>query len=131
MFSYRTTPQITTGSTPAELLMKHNLRSRLDLLVPNLSNRVFQAQVQQKNIHDKKAQDHQFVVGDHVMARNYAVGPKLVRAQITEQSGPISYKVTVNTTNQIWRRHQDAIHKYVPNDTSANTVIRASLSNSE
>ena len=109
LFSYHTTPQSTTGSTPAELLMKCNLRSRLDLLVPDLSNRVFQAQEQQKNIHDKKAQDHQFVVGDHVMARNHAEGPKWVRAQITKQSGPTSYKVTVNTTNQIWRRHQDAI----------------------
>ena len=111
--------------------MKRNLRSRLDLLVPYLSNRVFQAQEQQKNIHDKKAKDHQFVVGDHVMACNYAEGPKWVCAQITEQSGPVCYKVTVNTTNQMWRRHQDAIRKYVPNDTSANMDIRASLSNSE
>ena len=131
LFSYHTTPQSTIRSTPAELLMKRNLRSCLDLLVPDLSNKVFQAQEQQKNIHDKKAQDHQFVVGDHVMARNHAEGPKWVRAQITKQSGPTSYKVTVNTTNQIWRRHQDAIRKYVPNDTSANTNIRASLSNSE
>ena len=131
LFSYCTTPQSTTGSTPAELLMKRNLRSHLDLLVPDLSNRVFQAQEQQKNIHDKKAQDHQFVVGDHVMARNYAEGPKWVRAQITKQSGPVSYKVTINATNQIWWRNQDAIHKYVPNDTSANMDIRASMSNSE
>ena len=41
LFNYCVTPQGTTGNTPAELLMKWNLRSHLDLLIPDVSNRVF------------------------------------------------------------------------------------------
>jgi len=40
LFSYRTTPQSTTGVTPAELLMNQKLQSRLDLLKPDLAQRV-------------------------------------------------------------------------------------------
>ena len=48
LFDYCVTLQGTTGSTPAELLMKWNLRSRLDLLIPDVSNRVFQVQEHKK-----------------------------------------------------------------------------------
>ena len=34
LLRYRTTPNITTGKTPAELLMKRNLRTRLSLIQP-------------------------------------------------------------------------------------------------
>jgi len=51
------------------------------------------------------------------MVRNYAEGPTWVHAHITEQSGPVSYKVTVDATNQEWRRHQDAIHNYASENT--------------
>ena len=33
LFSYRTTPNSTTGQTPAELFLNHRLRTRLDLTV--------------------------------------------------------------------------------------------------
>ena len=67
LFNYGMIPQGTTGSTPAELLMKRNLRPCLDLLMPDVSNRVFRAQEQQKTNHDLTAKDRQFIVGDHVM----------------------------------------------------------------
>ena len=40
LLNYRRTPQTTTGSSPAELMFGRNLRTRLDLLLPNLSARV-------------------------------------------------------------------------------------------
>ena len=40
LFTYRITPQSTTQMSPAELLMGRRLRSRLDLLKPNLAQRV-------------------------------------------------------------------------------------------
>ena len=40
LFAYRNTPHSTTGTTPAELLMGHKLRSPLDLLKPDLHIRV-------------------------------------------------------------------------------------------
>ena len=60
LFHYCMTPQSTI---PAELLMKRNLRLHLDLLIPDVSNRVFRAQEQQKTNHDLTAKDRQFIVG--------------------------------------------------------------------
>ena len=54
LFSYRITPQTTTGTSPAELLMGRTLRSRLHLLAPNLSQSVENKQEQQKLSHDKR-----------------------------------------------------------------------------
>ena len=45
LFTYRLTPHSTTGVSPAELLMGHRLQSRLDLLFPDIRDRV---QSQQK-----------------------------------------------------------------------------------
>ena len=56
--------------------------------------------------------------GEQVMERNYAQGPDWVPAHITEQTGPVSYKVTVDDTNQTWRRHLDAIRRYFPVNNS-------------
>ena len=54
LFQYRLTPQTTTGSAPAELLLGRRPRSRLDLLKPSLETRVHDKQAQQKVSHDKK-----------------------------------------------------------------------------
>ena len=40
LFQYRNTPHTTTGMIPAELLMGRRLRSRLDLIKPNLAQHV-------------------------------------------------------------------------------------------
>lgn len=37
LFRYRTTPQSMTGVTPAELMVKRRLRTRLSLIKPNLA----------------------------------------------------------------------------------------------
>ena len=37
LLSYRTTPRTTTGCPPVEILMGRKLRTRLELLQPNLS----------------------------------------------------------------------------------------------
>ena len=47
------------------------------------------------------------------MVRNHAQDPDWVSASITEQTGPVSYNVKVHDTNQIWRRHLDAIRNYM------------------
>ena len=52
LFRYRCTPHTVTGSTPAELLMNRRLRTPLDLLRPNLRDRVKRKQEDQKKYHD-------------------------------------------------------------------------------
>ena len=70
------------------------------------------AQEQQKAWHDSKARDRHFAVNDSVTFRNYAKGDHWVQGCIIEQSHPAAYKVTVKSTDQVWHRHQDDIHKF-------------------
>ena len=52
LFNYRITPYTSTGIAPAKLLMGRCLRSRLDLLKPDLSTNVENNQFKQKLAHD-------------------------------------------------------------------------------
>ena len=54
LFSYRITPQGTTGVSPAELLLGRRPHSRLDLLHPNTAGRVEERQQQQKQQDDSR-----------------------------------------------------------------------------
>ena len=56
LFKYHTTPQTTTGVCPAELLMGCKLRTHLDLLVPDIRERVRKRQNLQKHSRDLHAQ---------------------------------------------------------------------------
>jgi len=66
---------------------------------------VAKAQEQEKTCHDSKSRNQQFAVDDSVIVHNYSLGNPWVQGCIIEQSGPISYKVSVDSTNQTWRRH--------------------------
>ena len=95
LFSYRITLQSTTGSLPAELLMGRKLRSRLDLVKPNLAKRVKEKQLSQKQTHDKHCKERFFSEGEEVFARDYrrnAVS-KGLPGRIVDQTGPISFQV--------------------------------------
>ena len=50
LFRYRTTPSTVTGTTPAELLLKRRVQTRLDLLRPSFEKRVRIEQVLQENV---------------------------------------------------------------------------------
>ena len=50
LFSYRITPQSSTGISPAELLQGRKLRSRLDLLKPSIATQVEKKQQKQNMI---------------------------------------------------------------------------------
>ena len=55
LFKYRVTPQATTGVSPAELLMGRRIRTHLDLLYPDIQQRVRNKQICQKEDHDAHA----------------------------------------------------------------------------
>ena len=63
---YRTTPHTTTGVFPAELLLGRRPHTRLDLLRPSVSTRVDHKHMQQKQVHDDKAQVRNFSVGEKI-----------------------------------------------------------------
>ena len=60
LFSYRSTPQSTTDTALAQLLMGRKLRSPLDLLKPGLEGRVEREQDHQKQSHDQHSQVRSF-----------------------------------------------------------------------
>ena len=107
LFQYRITPNTTTGRTPAELLMNRKLKSRLDLIRPDVSRTVTVQQERQKQHHDNTRQ-RKFSAQDPVYVRNYGRGSKWIPARIINKSGPVSYTV-ISEGGKYTRRHQDQI----------------------
>ena len=66
LFTYRITPQTTTNTSPAELLMKCKPKSTLDLVRPDLTSSVNAKQQKQKQYHDIHSKQREFSIGDNV-----------------------------------------------------------------
>lgn len=60
----------------------------------------------QKEQHDKQAKFRYFEVGDAVYTRNFGYGPKWVQGEITEITGPVSYRVSLENSQ---RQHVDQL----------------------
>ncbi|XP_058872250.1 uncharacterized protein K02A2.6-like [Acipenser ruthenus] len=111
LFHYRITPQTTTGSSPAELLMGRRPRSCFDVLRPAVGGRVRAAQAKQKFQHDQHAKVRLLNVGDTVYVRMFGVEDKWTQGTILEKVGPVSFQVEL-TDGRVIRRHQDHLRKY-------------------
>lgn len=109
LFSYRTTPQTTTGLSPAELLMGRKLRCTLDLMHPDLKQEVQRKQRRSKENHDRRAKERSFEEDDPVFTKNFGSGPKWVPGIVASVTGPVSYKVML-ADGRVVRRHVDQIH---------------------
>ena len=109
LMSYRNTPHSTTGVTPVELFLKQRVRTRLDLLRPNVAERVSQHQATAKQNSDKKARLRDFEVGEAVFVENLIKQgqPKWLPGTIVEKVGSVMYRVQVN--DKTWRRHADQL----------------------
>jgi len=87
------------------------IRSRLDLLHPDLRSRVGRRQLQQKLNHDPQVpRSVQFQVSDNVYARNYSVGPAWTAGVIMGVDGPVSFVVQLED-GRVWRRHKDQLRR--------------------
>jgi len=85
LFSYHTTPQSTTGVTPAELLMNQKLQSQLDLIKPDLAQRVTAKQEKHKSAHDHHASAHLFKKEDEIYVKNFRrYGSKWLSGKIAQ-----------------------------------------------
>ena len=105
------TPHSTTSVTPSELMIGRVIRSRLDLLHPDMRNAVVKQQVTQKENHDQKVRSvRMFEVADLVFARNYGVGAQWVAGTVVGVDGPVSYAVRLED-GRIWRRHTDQMRR--------------------
>lgn len=71
LFNYRTTVHVTTGVAPAELMMKRQLKCRLDLLHPNVDSIVRNKQEKQQQQFNKNVPVRQYNIGDKVWVRTF------------------------------------------------------------
>ena len=106
LFQYRMTPHSTTGISPSELLLNRRPRSKLDLAIPNLTQKVRAKQLKQKIGHDQHAVARKFDVGDNVYVCDLPSKKDWVPGTIESTAGPLSFNVTL-MTGQTFRRHAD------------------------
>ena len=99
---------MTTGVSPAELLLGRQPRSRLDLLKPHLADKVEACQKKQQENYDKTARERSFREGDRVYSKHFGQGQKWLPGTIAEITGSVSFLVKL-TSGQLVRRHQDHI----------------------
>ena len=81
-----------------------NLKSRLDLLKPNIK-RVVDGRL----LKNEKGTVVSFQNGEMVMVRHYHRGPKWLKGEVLERIGPVLYMVLVDGAT--WRRHVDQMRR--------------------
>src|SRR5277367_2683252 len=81
LLAYRSTPHCTTNQTPAFLMLKRELRTKMSLLRPSLSDTV--EKHQQRQIDNHKGKPRIYHIGQKVWARNYSPGNPWIPAEIT------------------------------------------------
>ena len=109
---YRISPQATTGESLAKLMFGRNVRTRLDLLRPELQQKVAQKQQVQTQRGGKM---REFVQGQTVQCRDYRSGQaKWMPGMIVSRTGPVSYVVKTEI-GESWRRHIDQICSFLDN----------------
>jgi hypothetical protein len=120
LFSYRLTPQSTTEHSPSELLNKRKLRSRLDLIKPDIHARLTRKQEEKANATQGTVRS--FKENDSVIVRNYAAGPKWSRGVIMAIEGPLMYSVELHS-GKIVKRHIDQIKRAMIESAGENRDI--------
>uniref|UniRef100_A0A8C1UFQ7 Integrase catalytic domain-containing protein n=1 Tax=Cyprinus carpio TaxID=7962 RepID=A0A8C1UFQ7_CYPCA len=103
LFQYRITPQTTTGLAPAEMLLGRKPKSHLDLLHPDVGEKVRVQQEKQKAWHDRHARERSFREGEAVFVRNFARGQRWLPGSIVKESGPRSCVVRLSDGREVRR----------------------------
>ena len=76
LLTYRITPHTTTNVAPCTLFLKREVRTRFDLMRPDISGKVATKQAQQKFYHDQHTRTRELFIGQRVMVRNLRPGDK-------------------------------------------------------
>ena len=82
-----------TGVAPGEIFLNCRLRTRLDLLKPNMfsSGKVDNRQACNKSLQDEQRKFRDLSVGDNVVVLNLSQGLKWLSGQVIEITGPLSH----------------------------------------
>ena len=96
--------------SPAEMLLGHRPKLRLDLLKPMTAESIEANQWKQKKQHDVRANDRCFQEGDTVFVKNFQSGDKWLPGVISKRTGPVSFVVQLSDGRER-RCHQDQLQK--------------------
>ena len=110
LISYRNTKQTITGMSPAELMFGKTLRTRLDLLRPDLKQSV--KSNQKKQVDNSTSRVRTISVGERVMVRDYLGENKWVPGIVKQKLGCLTNDVEL-TSGKLWRRHVDQIRSFL------------------
>ena len=80
------------------------VRTKFDLVKPDVAEQVMHRQAQQKAGHDSRARYRDMHIGQKVMARNMHPGPAWIPGQIVQKLGPVTYLVDV-FSDRPWKCH--------------------------
>ena len=108
LLTYRSTPHATTGLSPASMFLGRPIRTRFDLLRPDVGRRTCAAQAKQKSHHDGKTSLREFIVGARVMVRDGRDQSHWTPGTVLERRGPVSYTVRLDS-GFVSRKHVDHI----------------------
>ena len=91
LFMYIRTPHSTTGVSPSELMMNRKLKSRLDLIRPDINITVTSKQQNQKDHHDLHVSHRTFVICQQVYTLIYGNNiATWIPGTIEDITGPVS-----------------------------------------
>lgn len=108
LLAYRNSVHSTTSETPANLMFKRPLRTRLDLIRPDLSSFVNNKQSQQMTNYGG-SKTRMLFEGQPVIVRDYrGRSCKWAEGIIVKVVSPVSYLVKMKN-DAIWKRHIDQI----------------------
>ncbi|KAK3749146.1 hypothetical protein QZH41_009832, partial [Actinostola sp. cb2023] len=108
LLTYRSSPNATTGVTPAKLLFGREVKTRLSLVLPNLASDVQSKQTKMKEYHDVHAKYREFTPGQNNTGKGSSFNPST--ATVTERRAPYSYSVEL-PDGRVWNRHVDHLLK--------------------
>ena len=124
LFEYRATPHATTNVSPSELLQGRKLRTRFDLMRPDIQGHVTSKQATQKAYHDKHAKSRSLLPGASVSVRVYSGRERWIPGIIRAKLGPVTYSVEISQ-GRIIKRHIDQLRQRAGSTTTPEVVEEA------
>ena len=114
LLSYRSTIHATTNASPSELFLGRHLRTRFDLMKPDVHSTVLSKQANQKLHHDK-----------HVKPRNMFPGTpvKWIPGTIAQKLGPVTYSVDIGAGRLIKRHIDHLTQRHDPSQVTEPTPL--------
>ena len=106
LISYRNTPQKSTSRAPAEIIYGRKLRTKLDLLKPDIGMKSDYSAIKQKMNHDHKAKARFFEEGEQVWVQRIQ-GKGYDAGGIVQKLSDYSYLVEVD--GRVCRKHADQL----------------------